>query len=106
MRTHGLTLTALLLLAPLAAAQMPPTGGSPIIPVPGANGGQPAKPLNIAGGGLQPVLNPQQNPLDRHLLNWEERMKNVESILAKLDRQEKAKDGSIRILKGEARYLK
>ena len=57
MRTHGLTLTALLLLAPLAVAQMPPTGGTPIIPVPGANGGQPAKPLNIAGGELQPVLN-------------------------------------------------
>jgi TIGR03009 family protein len=104
MRTYGLTLAALLLLAPLATAQ-PPAGGSPVIPVPGTNGGQPGKPLNVPGA-PQPVLNPQQSPLDRHLLNWEERMKGVESLLAKLERYEKAKDGTKRVLKGEARYLK
>lgn len=106
MRTFGLTLAALLLLVPLSAGQNPPAGNSPIIPVPGSNGGQPAKPLNLPGGGLPPVLNPQQNPLDRHLLNWEEKMKGIESIWAKLDRQEKTKDNTTRLLKGEARYLK
>src|SRR5207302_8140984 len=57
-------------------------------------------------GALVPALDPQKNPLDRHLLNWEDRMKSVESIIAKLDRMEKAKDGTTRILKGEARFLK
>ena len=99
MRIHGMTLTALFLFAPLAMAQ--PSGGSPIIPIPGNNANQPIKPV-----GLQPVLNPQQNRLDQHLLSWEERMKGVESIVAKLDRYEKLKDGSTRVLKGEARYLK
>ena len=107
MRALGLTLTALLLLAPLAAAQMPPNGGSPIIPIPGNKPDQPVKPVGGQPGALAPVLNPQQNPLDRHLLNWENRMKNVESILAKLERTEQPIDGSPnRVLKGEARYLK
>jgi TIGR03009 family protein len=110
MRTHGVTLAALLLLAPLATAQMPPGGGSPIIPVPGNNGGQPIKPMGfpVGGqpGGLQPVLNPQENPLDRHLLKWQEEMTKIESIWAKLDRYEKLKDGTTRVFKGEARYLK
>src|SRR5262245_51092091 len=47
-----------------------------------------------------------QDPVDRHLQNWEARMKSIESILAKLERIEAAKDGTARKLTGEARYLK
>jgi TIGR03009 family protein len=67
MRGPVLTLTALLVIAPLAAAQ---------------------------------------SPLDRHLQNWETRMKGIESVRAELVRTETAKDGSVRKLSGEARYLK
>src|SRR5439155_1412397 len=91
--------------APLAVAQPPMGGGNPIIPIPGTNNGG-VKPVGGQPGVLVPMLDPQKNPLDRHLINWEQRMKSVESIIAKLDRTEKSKDNTTRILKGEARYLK
>jgi TIGR03009 family protein len=87
MRSYGLTLVALLVLAPIATTQTPRPSQSPIIGVPGT--------------GM-----PNQDAVDRHLKNWETRMKGVESILAKLERIETAKDGTIRKLTGEARYLK
>src|SRR5262249_56655281 len=87
MRSYGLTFVALLVLAPLATTQTPPPGQSPIIGVPGTGA-------------------PNQDTIDRHLKNWETRMKGVESILAKLERIETAVDGTIRKLSGEARYLK
>jgi TIGR03009 family protein len=49
---------------------------------------------------------PAANPVDRHLKNLESRMKAMDSFIAKLERRETAKDGSIRVLMGEARYLK
>src|SRR5262249_10210177 len=100
MRLPGLTLLTLLATAPALLAQQPAQPGSPIIPTPGNGNGQ-TQPANLV-----PVLNPQ-NRLDALMLQWEERMKGVESIYAtELTRTEKDKDGSIRVLRGEARYLK
>lgn len=63
---------------------------------------RPAQPVN-----LNPVLDPKTNRLDHHLLNWEQRMAGVESILCKCERTDKDKaSGFTKVFKGEARYLK
>ena len=43
-----------------------------------------------------PPIAPGADPLDRHLQNWEMQMKSIESFLAKLERREIAKDGTVR----------
>ena len=101
MRLPSLTIGSFLVAASVLAAQSP-QGNQPIIPTPGGgNGAGPTQPANIA-----PVLNPN-NRLDFLLLQWEQRMKGVESIYApKLTREEKEKTGAIRKFEGEARYLR
>lgn len=87
MRLPILLLIALFVFVPLATAQTPRPAQPPIIGIPGAGA-------------------PNQEAIDRHLKNWEARMKSIDSILAKLERIETAKDGTVRKLTGEARYLK
>jgi TIGR03009 family protein len=63
---------------------------------------KPAQPVN-----LNPVLDPKNSRLDHHLLQWEQRMTGVESILCQCQREDKDKaSGFKKLFKGEARYLK
>jgi len=85
MRTIALSV-ACVLLGSLAFAQPP----------------KPAQPVN-----LTPTLDPKNNRLDHHLLQWEQRMSGVESILCQLQREDKDKtSGFTKTFEGEARYLK
>src|SRR5216684_3653627 len=95
MRSLGLTLTSLFAVVPFLSAQQP--GKSPIIPTPG---NPPAASIPA------PALNPN-NRLDALLMQWEARMKNVDSVWAKqMTEKDKDKDGTEREYKGEARFLK
>jgi TIGR03009 family protein len=88
MRWHSLTLAGLLLAA-AAPAQTPP---SPPLP--------PAAPPAAA------TLNPA-DPLDSHLMKWEEKMKSVEKLAAAIRRTEKDKiSGITKVLEGHAWYMK
>jgi TIGR03009 family protein len=102
MRFSGLAFSLLFAAASASPGQTPSGSNSPVIPVPGGANPTNSQPANL----VPPVLDPQ-NRLDALLLQWEQRMKSVESIWAKdLVRTEKEKTGEVRVLKGEARYLK
>ncbi len=95
MRSLGLTLTSLFAVVPFLSAQQP--GSNPIINTPG---NPPAASIPA------PALNPN-NRLDALLMQWEARMKNVDSVWAKgMTETDKDKDGTVRVYKGEARFLK
>ena len=96
MRSLALTLTSLIAIVPFLSAQQP--GNSPIIPAPGSN--PPAASIPT------PILNPNGR-LDALLMQWESQMKNVASVWAKeMTETDKDKDGTMRVYKGEARFLK
>jgi TIGR03009 family protein len=101
MRSLGLTLASLFTLVPALAAQ--PSSYNPAIPVPGTNPPGTNPPRNNPPA---PVLDPN-NRLDALLMQWEARMKNVDSIwVSEMTRTDKDKDGTEKVLKGEARFLK
>ncbi|MFL5341344.1 MAG: LolA family protein [Gemmataceae bacterium] len=91
MRPLGLTLASLLF-ATAALAQ--PPGNNPVIPAPGT-------PKDNA-----PALNPN-NRLDALLMQWEARMKGVDAVyIPDMTRTDRDKDGTVKVLKGQARFLK
>jgi TIGR03009 family protein len=99
MRPLGYNFAALLLLGSVAFAQQPPS--SPPITIP-PKPGTPAETAN-----LLPKLDPQNNRLDALLVQWEQRMTGVDSIVCKCSREEKSKaSGFKKVYEGEARYLK
>src|SRR5215470_7567251 len=99
MRPLGYTFAALLLFSPALSAQQPPS--APPINIP-PKPGTPAEPAN-----LLPKLDPQNNRLDALLVQWEQRMTGVDSIVCKCSREEKSKAaGFKKVYEGEARYLK
>jgi TIGR03009 family protein len=100
MRLLGYTFAALLLNSAVLWAQQQPPSAPPINIPP--KPGTPAEPAN-----LLPKLDPQNNRLDKLLLDWEKRMTGVDSIACKCAREEKSKaSGFKKVYEGEARYLK
>lgn len=94
MRTIVIALTIPLLISAPVLAQ-PPAG----------DGGAKLGPPGGAAGAALPTLNPA-NRLDSLLMQWEQRMKGVDSILVKdCVRTDKDK-ATVKTWKGEARYLK
>ena len=81
MRIAGCTLASLLVAAPLIA-QQPPAARPTLTPV-----GQSAPGIPAAVPSAAPALNPN-DPLDTLLLQWEQKMKSVESLTAQCVRTE------------------
>src|SRR6185295_3170349 len=81
MRIAGCTLASLLVAAPVIA-QQPPAARPNLTPA-----GQKAPAIPTAVPSAAPVLNPS-DPLDGLLMQWEQKMKSVESLQAKCVRTE------------------
>jgi TIGR03009 family protein len=82
MRIAGCTLATLLVAAPLIAQQQPPAAKPTLTPA-----GQKPPGIPTAVPAAAPALNPNDQ-LDNLLLQWEQRMKSVESLQAKCVRTE------------------
>jgi TIGR03009 family protein len=115
MRSYWLALGGILLWSAAATAQQPTNPqAQPKQPVVQPTGGQPGTGQPATGQPATPPpappavkLDPDKDPLDRLLVNWEAAMKDIDTLKADLSRTEENKTfGNTTVYVGTAKYLK